>query len=151
MSKSSSSFLLDWRPSRLMAGARAGLAGLAALSLWLSALPPLAALLLILVLLPFTAWRLRRALAMPAVGLRIADDGGWVVLLENLRRPVLLRACRVQVRGALATVRARGARGERLAWTWWPDTLDAAGLRKLRLASRGRNAQTAAALATMPG
>ena len=134
-----------------MAGARAGLAGLAALSLWLSALPPLAALFLILVLLPFTAWRLRRALAMPAVGLRIANDGGWVVLLENLRRPVLLRACRVQVRGALATVRARGARGERLAWTWWPDTLDAAGLRKLRLASRGRNAQTAAALATMPG
>jgi hypothetical protein len=134
-----------------MAAARAGLAGLAAMSLCLSALPRVPAFALILVLLPFTAWRLRRALAVAPVALRIADDGGWVVLLESQRRPVLLRACRVQVRGALATVRARGPRGERLAWTWWPDTLDAAGLRKLRLASGGRGAQTAAALATMPG
>ncbi len=134
-----------------MVGVRAALAGLAALSLWLSALPRLAALALVFVLLPFTAWRLRRALAVAPVALRIADDGGWVVLLEPLRRPVLLRACRVQVRGVLATVRARGPRGRGLAWTWAPDTLDAEGLRKLRLASRGRNAQTAAALATMPG
>ena len=134
-----------------MAGARAALAGLAALSLWLSALPRLAALALVLVLLPFTAWRLRGALAAAPVALRIADDGAWVVLLEPLHRPVLLRACHVLVRGPLATVRARGPRGRRLAWSWGPDTLDAAGLRKLRLASRGRNAQTAAALATMPG
>jgi len=151
LSKSSSSFLLDWRPSRLMAVARAVLAGLAALSIWLSALPWTACLAAVLVLLPFTAWRIRRELGQPPVTLRIADDGAWVVLLEPLRRPRLLEACRVQVRGGLAWARARDVGGRRRSWTWWPDTLSAADLRKLRLADRGRSAHSAAALATMPG
>ena len=134
-----------------MAAARTGLALLAALSLWLSALPAMAAALGTLVLLPFTLWRVRRDLASAPLSLRIADDGAWLVLLEPLQRPRLLRSCAVQVRGGLAWVRARGADGRVRRWAWWPDTLDEAGLRKLRLAARGPSAQSAAALATMPG
>ena len=151
MSKSSSSFLLDWRPSRLMAAARAALAVLAAASLGLSALPGLAAVAAVLVLLPFMAWRIRGDLRRAPASLRVADDGQWLVLLEPLQRPRLLERCRVQVRGGLAWVEAREPDGRRRTWTWWPDTLDGAALRKLRLAAGGRSAQTAAALATMPG
>ena len=134
-----------------MAVARGVLALLVVLSLWLSALPSMAAVPAILVLLPFTAWRIRRDLRQPPVSLRIADEGHWLVLLEPLQRPRLLGQCRVQVRGGLAWVRARDAAGRRRAWAWWPDTLPPGGLRKLRLAARGPSAHSAAALATMPG
>ena len=109
-----------------MALARAGLGLLAALSVWLCALPRWPALAAIAVVLAFTAWGLRRDATRPAVWLRIADDGGW-------------------------RVRVRGEDGRTSDWAWWPDTLAAAGLRRLRLASRGPGAHSAAALATMPG
>ena len=134
-----------------MAAARAVLAVLAALSLWLSALPAGWAIAAILVFLPWAVRRIRRDASLAPVSLRIADDGAWLVLLEPLQRPRLLAPCQVQVRGGLAWVRARGTDGRSRAWAWWPDTLDAAGLRKLRLAARGPSAHSAAALATMPG
>ena len=134
-----------------MAAARAGLGLLAALSVWLCALPRWPALAAIAVVLAFTAWGLRRDATRPAVWLRIADDGGWLVLIEPGRPPRLFGQCRVQVRGSLAWVRVRGEDGRTRDWAWWPDTLAAAGLRRLRLASRGPGAHSAAALATMPG
>ena len=134
-----------------MAAARGALTALAAVSLWLSAMHAALAILAIAVLLPFTLRRIRRELGRAPVTVRIADDGSWLVLLEPLRRPRLLDDCRVGVRGKLAWARARGPDGRVHTWTWWPDTLDAAGLRKLRLAARGPSAQSAAALATMPG
>lgn len=134
-----------------MASARSVLAVLAVVSLGLSDLPWVAVVAAAFVLLPVMAWRIRRDLHRAPASLRLADDGTWLVLLEPLQRPRLLERCRVQVRGGLAWVEARGPDGRRRAWTWWPDTVDAAALRKLRLAAGGRSAQSAAALATMPG
>jgi hypothetical protein len=151
LSRSSSSFLLDWRPSRGLILARVALLVLAVASLWLSALPRPAAMLAAPVLALVSARRLVQAWRRPAESLRIADDGQWVVLLRPLHRPLLLPRARVGVRSGMAWVRADGGGQEPRTWTWWPDTLPAGALRRLRLAAGGPGAHSSAALATMPG
>jgi hypothetical protein len=134
-----------------MLAARALLVVLALVSLAGSPVPRSLALPAMLVLACLCAARLRRAHRLPPASLRIADDGRWLVLREGAGPPRLFERARVQVRGSLAWVEAVGPDGRRRGWAWWPDTLDADGLRRLRLASRGPGAHSAAAIATMPG
>jgi hypothetical protein len=134
-----------------MLAARLLMAALAVVSLGLSALPRLAAVPCMAVLACVCVLRLRRDHRRPPVALRIADHGRWLVLRELAGPPRLFEQARVQVRAGLAWVEAVGPDGARRAWTWWPDTLDAEGLRRLRLAARGPGAHSAAAIATMPG
>ena len=132
-SSSSSTCRIDWRPSRWLAAALVALGLMAAVSLWLSALPP--------------AWSVPAALVALAEGLRLAR--------AHLRRPPLaldglggdapayltsaggvtrLDGVSVRLRGPLATLAGSDARGRVRRLGWWPDTLDAAGRRQLRLA-----------------
>lgn len=134
-----------------MLAARAVLAVLALGSLLGSAMPRQVAVPGALLLGGLCFLRLRRAHRHPQASMRIADDGRWLVLQEGAGPPRLFEQARVQVRGSLARVEAVGPDGRRQGWDWWPDTLDAEGLRRLRLASRGPGAHSAAAIATMPG
>lgn len=151
MSRSSSSFLIDWRPSRFLAVARGLLALMAVLCLGLSALPLVWAAPAALLVLASSAWRIRRDHRAAPASLRIADDGAWVVLLQPQTRPLLLHNAEIGVRGPLAWVRARDPAGRIRAWMWWPDPSDSEGMRKLRLACGGRNAKSAPSLATIQG
>ena len=124
---------------------------MAVVSLGLSALPLVWAVALSVLVLASSAWRIRRDLRLAPVGLRIADDGAWVVLLRPQARPLLLFAAEIGVRGPLAWVWARDPAGRFRAWLWWPDQIDPEGMRKLRLACGSPNAKSAPSLATMQG
>jgi hypothetical protein len=151
LSRSSSSFLIDWRPSRLLAISRAILCLLALLAIALSAVPaPLGAALGLLAVAG-TVLALRRDLARASQVLRIADDGTWAVLLQAGARPRLYCRARVRLRGPMARLEAKDRNGRVLAWNWWPDTLDRGSRRRLRLASGRPIGTSGPALATMPG
>ncbi len=122
---------------------------MAALSLWLSAMPRFAAVALALLALAFSAWRIHRDRQAAPASLRIADDGSWVVLLRPQARPVLLVTADIGVREPLAWVRAGEPGGRTLGWLWLADGSDPEGMRKLRLACAGRKAKSAPSLATM--
>ena len=151
LSRSSSSFLIDWRPSRLLCLAHGALALLAVLSLFLSALPPVACVLGTLAIV-VSAWAaIRRLATLPAQVLRIAGDGSWVVLLCVGRPPRLFSRARLALRGPMASLQATDAEGRAIQWNWWPDTLAAASRRQLRLASGSPIGNSGPALATMSG
>lgn len=151
MSRSSSSFLIEWRPSPLLGAARAILCLLAVASIALSAIPaPLGAALGLLAA-GGTVLALRRDLARARQGLRVADDGTWAVLLQPGAPPRLFSRARVRVRGPFARLEAKDFRDQVLAWSWWPDTLDRASRRRLRLASGSPIGTSGPALATMSG
>lgn len=151
LSRSSSSFLIDWRPSRLLCAAHGLLAVLACLSLFLSALPRVACWLAALVILGSAWTTIRRLATRPAQVLRIAGDGSWVVLLCVGRAPRLFSRARLALRGPMASLQARDAEGRAIQWNWWPDTLAAASRRQLRLASGSPIGNSGPALATMSG
>jgi hypothetical protein len=110
------------------------LGGLAAGSLWLSALPkPLAAVAGAVALA--WSWRLaRREAAKP--GCTLAWKGGEDQVCVNFggRGEVWSRP-RALLRGPMAVFSAVDAGGQRRHLLWWPDTLHAHGRRRLRLAS----------------
>ena len=131
---SSSNCRIDWRPSRLQSAALASVGLLAAMSIWLSAVPPvLAAPLSIAALLrglqlarrermrpPATlAWRHGEARATWNFG---GDARSWTDV-------------RARFRGPLATVSGIDDRGRRQHRHWWPDTLAPQDRRSLRLAA----------------
>ncbi|RPE81776.1 hypothetical protein [Vulcaniibacterium tengchongense] len=120
---------LPWRPSRLLAGALSVSGMLAAAAVWASEAPwPVAAPL---------------SLAAATQGVRLARR-------ELRRRPralaIAARAGQVRVdgepveafalrwRGTLAFAQYRDRDGRRHRLAWWPDTLDPASRRELRLA-----------------
>lgn len=150
MSSESSSFLIDWRPSQVLRGALAGLGCLAALSLWLSALPLAAKVPLAALALGYGLLLARREGSRPPFSVRIATDEAGGVLVQAQGRPPLVSAS-VRVRGPLASVAGRGDDGRILRILWWPDTLSSGSRRALRLVSGNRIAETGPALATMSG
>lgn len=123
----------DWRPSAWLVGALCVLAVLAAASAWASALPGpwrFVAAAGALAHGASLAWReARRPPACLAWGRRGAclqdGQGGW----ESLHDP------RLQCRGPLVQLQARGRGGRRVHLLWWPDTLPPAARRRLRLAA----------------
>ena len=151
LSRSSSSFLIDWRPSRQLQMAQAALALLAALSLALSALPRVAVGLGTVAIVLYAAFGIRRLARVPAQVLRIADDGSWAVLLSASATPQLFSEVQLGVRGPMAWLRARDRAGRCRQWNWWPDTLPTGARRQLRLAMNGPIGTSAPALATMAG
>lgn len=123
----------DWRPSAWLVGALCVLALLAAASAWASALPG--------------AWR-------PGIATGAVAYGAWLAWRETRRRPASLAwgrrgaslqdgqggweplgEPRLQFRGPLVQLRARGRGGRRVHLLWWPDTLPPAARRRLRLAA----------------
>ena len=151
LSRSSSSFLIDWRPSRLLCAAHGALALLAGISLFLSALPRLACGLGAVAILVSAFISIRRMATRPAQVLRIAGDGSWAVLLCVGRPPRLFSRVRLGLRGPMACLQAADAAGRSVQWNWWPDTLPAAARRQLRLASGSPIGNSGPALATMSG
>jgi toxin CptA len=111
-----------------------GLGLMAALSLWLSALPLAVKLPGLLAAAVSGAWLARRHRARPALALDWlgGDEPAWVT---GPRGVVRLERVVVSLRGPLATLAGTDARGRRQQLGWWPDTLDAAGRRQLRLAA----------------
>ena len=132
MSSESSSCRIDWRPSRLLCAAFAGLGVMAAISLALSALPwpasfPLAALALGRGLqLARHEWR------KPACQLEFPLEGGSPVIHGGGRSEVLSQA-QLSLRGLLATLAWRDERGRAHALHWSADTLPRPARRRLRL------------------
>ena len=151
LSRSSSSFLIDWRPSRLLRAVYAVVALLAILSLFLSAVPGTACWLVAAAIALQTFVAIRRLGRAPAQVLRIADDGTWAVLRCAGQPPQLFTKVVLGVRGPLAWLRVRDRAGRTIEWNWWPDTLAATARRQLRLASGGPIGTSAPALATMAG
>ena len=129
----SSTFRIDWRPSRWLAAGLAGLGLLAAASLMLSNLPGLpAASLAALSLLQGLRLGFRerrrpacRLVREDASGWWRVDAGGGVTPLQDVRW---------QLRGPLAVMRGREGSGRRCQFTWGPDTLSPSARRQLRLA-----------------
>ncbi len=120
---------LEWRPSRLLAGALVLLGAAAVLAVLASEMPR------------GLAWPL--GVAAGLWGLRLARDETrrpvqhWVFPADGrvtvdgvrVREPVLVW------RGPLAILRWRDGQGRRHGLGWWPDTLPAAARRELRLAA----------------
>ncbi|MGO1071764.1 hypothetical protein [Lysobacter sp. CA199] len=103
------------------------LGALAAFSVLACELPRPAALPLAAVALAWGVWSARREARRPSQLLVIA--GGRATLAGG---PI--SDLRLQWRGWLARLDFTGPDGRRQRLAWWPDTLDAAGRRELRLA-----------------
>jgi toxin CptA len=76
--------------------------------------------------------RRHRALPALAVDWLGGDEPAWIT---GPRGVVRLDRVAVGLRGPLATLAGTDAQGHRQHLGWWPDTLDAAGRRQLRLAA----------------
>jgi toxin CptA len=133
-SDTSSSFRIDWRPSRWLVAGLGSLGALAGAALMLGDLPRPAAAALALgcvvrgLQLARQEWR-RAACTLVFSGnlpswRRVDADG----------RQVPLHKVRWHLRGPLAVMRGREASGRRCQFTWAPDTLCASQRRQLRLA-----------------
>lgn len=131
-SSASSTFRIDWRPSRWLPRALWLLGGLAALSVMLSALPagvrwPLAALAAL------EGWRLARREQRRPPRVLVGGPRGLRIMNGSEEGAPLL-APRLREQGPLTLLCAGLPGGRMLRLAWWPDTLDAAGRRQLRLA-----------------
>lgn len=131
-SSASSTFRIDWRPSRWLPRALRLLGLLAGLSLLLSAVPaglgwPLAALAVA------EGWRLaRREEGRPPLAL--VATGATLRIMNGSEEGAALQAPRLREQGPLTLLCATLPGGRSLRLAWWPDTLDATGRRQLRLA-----------------
>ncbi|MFC3267811.1 hypothetical protein ACFOED_02140 [Vulcaniibacterium thermophilum] len=118
---------IDWRPSRLLVAALAALGPLGAWAVLASEMPDAAAWPLALAAVVCggrLAWREARR---PPRRIVFAPTG---VLIDD----IAAEAVALRWRGPLATLVVRvSGRTQRLQW--WPDTLDAASRRELRLAA----------------
>ncbi len=129
-SPASSTFRLDWRPSRVLALSLMVLGLLSGASLLASRLPP--------------AVKPPAALLALSQGLRLARrEAGrapctlaWTGGDAPLRmKDQVLVARRLHLRGPLAVLTARDADGRVQRFCWWPDTLSPGLRRQLRLAA----------------
>ena len=150
LSSESSICLIDWRPSRWLSVSLIGISLLAAISIWLCALPATVKPPTMLLAAGIGLWLARREARQPAFSIRLSMDESRLELIHGGRSRALA-APTVLVRGPLATVTGRDEAGRLLRIQWWPDTLPAGARRALRLASGTRPAKSGPALATMPG
>ena len=128
---------LEWRPSRWLLAALSALTLLAPVSLYLSAMPPVAVCALAPLSLAWGAWlaacewrRPRHELVIPAGQQPASIDGVRVADLQ------------VHWRGPLACVSWSRSKGGRGRLVFWPDTLPSPARRELRLAVAARNASS---------
>jgi toxin CptA len=139
-SSESSSCRIDWRPSRLLCVAFAGLGALAAIALALSALPwPLKPALAALALARGLQLA-RREWRRPPCRLEFGSDGADA-MIHREGRVETLHAPRLALRGLLATLAWRDPRsGRAQALYWSADTLSPSARRRLRLRFGGEGA-----------
>lgn len=130
----------DWRPSRRLTSTLCALALLAPLSLFVSDLPPALAWPCALLAAGCGAAEARRyAAQLPRV--LCIPAGAGEARCDGIRMDALC----VRWRGPLAFLHWRGSDGRLHRLAFWPDTLDAAGRRELRLAMQRREAAAGAA------
>ncbi len=129
---------LEWQPSRLLAGVLLMLGVLAAVAVLASEIPRLSAWPLALLAVGYGIWLACRELRRPRRNLVIAT-GDVRAMLDD----VPVTGFDVQWRGPLTFLQWREAKGVRQRVQLWPDTLDAAGRRELRLAMIARRAAPA--------
>lgn len=137
---------IEWRRSRWMIALLASLALASGVSPWLSDLPRAACIAADAVVVAYAAWALaREAARRPCTLAWAGGEAPWRVECEG--RVDSLRHVDASVRGGLAVLTlADEASGRRRRFAWWPDTLDAASRRSLRLVSmvqRGNKATRA--------
>ncbi|MFC4727555.1 hypothetical protein [Coralloluteibacterium thermophilus] len=127
---------IEWRPSRLLAGLLVALGTAAAAAPWFAQVPTAAAAALSVAVAAGVCLQVRREARRPRRLLVWAAGEGHALLLER-GVEVRCEVVEVRFRGRLAVVALRrDARIERLVW--WPDTLDAAQRRALRIAAAAR-------------
>lgn len=130
-SSASSTFRIDWRPSRWLQAGLVGLGLLAAASLLVSGLPWLPAAACAVAAVAWGVVLALRERRRPSVALVLAGQG--VLVRPPGSRAELLVDPQWQLRGPLAVLRARDQRGCRRSYSWWPDTLPPAARRQLRM------------------
>jgi len=130
----------DWRPSRRLTAALCALALLAPLSLFASDLPLALAWPCALLAAGCGGVEARRHAAQPPRTLCIPAGAGEA-RCDGARMDALC----VRWRGPLVFLHWRGSDGRLHRLAFWPDTLDAAGRRELRLAMQRREAAVGAA------
>ncbi|MBS0194875.1 MAG: hypothetical protein JSR34_11610 [Proteobacteria bacterium] len=125
---------LAWRRSTWMLAALGFLTVLACAALWWSGLPASGRSIGCVAVVAYAAWLLVREARRPPVDLTWAGgDAPWQMTCEDRTRE--LRHVGANLRGGLVVltlVDTVTGRCER--FVWWPDTLDAADRRTLRLA-----------------
>lgn len=133
-SSSSSICRIDWRPSRWLAAALLALGVMAALSLWLSALPMVAKLAGSVLALAEGLRLARGHLGQPPLALDWlgGDEPAYLTSAAGVAR---IDRVTVRLRGPLASLSGSDARGRLRRLDWWPDTLANADRRQLRLAA----------------
>jgi toxin CptA len=132
LSSESSSCRIDWRPSRLLCVALAGLGALAAIAVSLSALPLGWKLALAFAALARGAVLARREWNLPPCTLSFELEGGEPVIRRSGREEPM-HAPQLALRGVFAAMRWRDGNGRARALRWAPDTLGPAGRHCLRL------------------
>lgn len=124
----------EWRPSRWVTAALCALVVLAPFSLWASNLPTVSAWLLAMLATgwaAFSAWRHARSQPLPIV---VPTEGDVTVAGQ------VVDGFGVTWRGALAFVSWRDGAGRGHRRVLWPDVLDRATRRELRLVATARAA-----------
>ena len=133
-SGTSSSFRIDWRPSRWLGAGLVSLGLLAAAALMLGDLPrPVAAVLALGCALRGLQLA-RQEERRPACTLAFSGTLPSWCRIEADGRQVPLHLVRWHLHGPLAVMRGRDAGGRRCQFVWAPDTLCASQRRQLRLA-----------------
>ena len=133
-SSSSSNCRVEWRPSRMLAGALVMLGFAAAASLALSAAPWFLALPAALLAIAHGLGLARRELRRPALVMAWSGSNGELSLELVGHRESWCKA-RAVFRGGLVTVTGIDGVGRRQRLHWWPDTLPADSRRRFRLAT----------------
>jgi len=128
-SPASSTFRLDWRPSRVLGLALVMLGLLAGASVLASRLPPPMKLPVAVLALAHALRLARREAGRAACTLAWA--GGDAPVQAGEARLV---APRLHLRGPIAVLIARDVHGTLQRFCWWPDTLSPGLRRQLRLA-----------------
>lgn len=107
---------------------------MAALSLWLSALPPVAKMVGLWLALAEGVRLAHRHRVQPplAIDWLGGDEPAYVTGATGICR---LDGVGARLRGPLASLWGTDAQGRMRRLAWWPDTLDASGRRQLRLAA----------------
>ncbi|HWI24842.1 MAG TPA: hypothetical protein VNS59_07950 [Lysobacter sp.] len=119
----------EWRPSRWLASALAGLGVLGACAVLASELPGPFDWLIAIVALHWSLKQARAQMARQPRQLAWAANGSLSIDGNNVARPQL------RWRGPIAFLDWHDGAGRRMVLGWWPDTLSAPQRRELRLAA----------------
>lgn len=124
---------IEWRPSRLLAGALASIGALAVAALWTSGLPAVPSVAASALIATHVAWCVRRELRRPPVVLVWRTDEDSVELTEG-ETTCAARIARLHRRGGLVRLDLVETGGGLRRLLWWPDSLNAGQRRRLILA-----------------